>query len=254
MDLIKVFIDGMEKDVYGLFYLYEGKYYFIYTEREIDENNYVNLYMTQVGKETVNTATGVVNTGNMVAVEINDLEEQKRIKNSISYIVEDKKNNTVNPEIQYLPITMLTNLKIVSKKRFKLLKTILEQNFKVSFTEELKQTVGDTNQLQSAQIMEKMEEPTLEQIVPVQITPQLDTNALQTPVEQVPEQPFETLQQPLSEAQSLNNISNQEEDINDNVIIDYKTKYFEEDQKNKELQAQIELLTQKLNEIKQIIE
>ena len=39
-----------------------------------------------------------------------------------------------------------------------------------------------------------------------------------------------------------------------NVIIDYRSKYFEEEEKNKELQAQIDELTQKLNEIKKVIE
>ena len=38
MENIKILIDGVEKDVYGLFYTYDSRYYFIYTEKEIDEN------------------------------------------------------------------------------------------------------------------------------------------------------------------------------------------------------------------------
>ena len=40
----------------------------------------------------------------------------------------------------------------------------------------------------------------------------------------------------------------------DNVIIDYRTKYFEEEEKNKELELQIEQLTKKIDEIKKILE
>ena len=91
MENIKILIDGMEKEVFGIFYIFNSKYYFIYTEKEIDENGYVVLYMTQIGKETQSTPTGVVETGYMVGAEITDLEEQKNVQNSISLIVSDKK-------------------------------------------------------------------------------------------------------------------------------------------------------------------
>ena len=131
MENIKIFIDGIQKDVYGLFYVFDSKYYFIYTEKELDQNGYVILYMSQVGKETKNTETGPVDTGYMVGVEVTNLEEQQKVQTSISYIVEDKKNNTKNSQIQYLPMSMITNLKIISKKRFRLLKSIIVDNFKV---------------------------------------------------------------------------------------------------------------------------
>ena len=111
MENVKILIDGIQKDVYGLFYVFNSKYYFIYTEKEVDENNYVILYMSQIGKETKNTEAGPVDTGYMVGVEVTDNDEQQNVQTSISYIVEDKKNNTVNPLIQYLPMSMLTNLK-----------------------------------------------------------------------------------------------------------------------------------------------
>ena len=111
MENVKILVDGVEKEVFGIFYIYNSKYYFIYTDKEIDENGYVILYMLQVGKETQNTPNGPVDTGFMVGVEITDLEEQKQVQNSISIIVDDKKNGTLNPQIKYLPMSMITKLK-----------------------------------------------------------------------------------------------------------------------------------------------
>lgn len=256
METVKIFIDGIQKDVYGLFYVFDSKYYFIYTEKEVDENGYVILYMSQVGKETKNTETGPIDTGYMVGVEITNPEEQQKVQKSISYIVEDKKNNTINPQIQYLPMSMLTNLKIVSKKRFRLLKSIIVDNFKVSFENEVASQIQPDNLVSG-----------VVPVVPVVLT---DVN---TPVEpvvpivpneiQVPIAPVEPSVQP----QPLQNLNNNETQLQSNVssdnnistnegniIIDYRSKYFEEEEKNKELQAQIDELTQKLNEIRKVIE
>lgn len=224
MDSVKIFIDGIQKEVYGLFYVFDSKYYFIYTEKEVDENGYVILYMSQVGKETKNTETGPVDTGYMVGVEVTNPEEQQKVQTSISYIVEDKKNNTINSQIQYLPMSALTNLKIVSKKRFRLLKSIIVDNFKVPF-------VQDDISQQTVVIHE----------IPVQ------------PIVNAQPQPLQSLDNSSTRVQvnpDDNNVSSNE----NNVIIDYRTKYFEEEEKNKELQAKIDELTQKLNEIKKVIE
>jgi len=207
MDNVKILVDGVQKDVYGIFYIYESKYYFIYTEKEIDENGYVVLYMTQVGKEIINTELGPTDTGNMIGVEIIDNEQQKAVQTSISYIVEDKKNNTLNPQIQYLPNSMISNLKIVSKKRFRLLKNIMINNFKLDFDDRIDISLNYS---------------------PNQVESEND--------KQINSQAFS------------NNVGE------NNVIIDYRSKYFEEEEKNKELQEQIEILTQKLNDIKKVIE
>jgi len=207
MENKKILVDGVQKDVYGIFYIYESKYYFIYTEKEIDENGYVVLYMTQVGKEIINTELGPTDTGNMIGVEIIDNEQQKAVQTSISYIVEDKKNNTLNPQIQYLPNSMISNLKIVSKKRFRLLKNIMINNFKLDFDDRIDISLNYS---------------------PNQVESEND--------KQINSQAFS------------NNVGE------NNVIIDYRSKYFEEEEKNKELQAQIDELTQKLNEIKKVIE
>ena len=183
--------NGSTKEVDSLFYLYNYKYYFIYTEKELDENSYVILNVVQVGKEVNQTPNGPVNTGYMIGVDINNPSESETVQNSIKKIVEDKKNGTMSPEIQYLPVAMLPNLKIVSKKTFRLLKSIVQQYFDVSFDV---QNVGDN------------------------------------------------ISQPLSE--------NEEND----VIIDYRSKFFEEQDKVKKLEEQIKELTAKIDNIKGIIE
>ena len=231
MENVKIFIDGIQKDVYGLFYVFDSKYYFIYTEKEVDENGYVILYMSQVGKETKNTETGPVDTGYMVGVEVTNSDEQQKVQTSILHIVDDKKNNTLNPQIQYLPMSMLTNLKIVSKKRFRLLKSIIVDNFKVPF-EDVANPQTQTDNLANGVVP----------VVPVE------------PIVNVQPQPLQNLNNNETQLQlnvsADNNISTNES----NVIIDYRSKYFEEEEKNKELQAQIDELTQKLNEIKKVIE
>ena len=131
----------------------------------------------------------------MLGLEINDQDEWSRVQSSITEIVDDKKNGTTNSEIQYLPVTMLSKLKIVSKNKFKLMKHLVEENFKV----------------------------------------QLSNKSLP--------QDVSTEQQTLN-----NNTSNDGE-----VIIDYRTKFFEEQEKNKELQEQIKVLQGKLDSIKGIL-
>ena len=245
MDSVKILIDGMQKDVYGLFYIYDSKYYFIYTEKELDENGYVILYMSQVGKETKNTENGPVDTGYMVGVEITNPEEQQKVQTSISYIVEDKKNNTINPQIQYLPMSMLINLKIVSKKRFRLLKTIVTDNFKINF---------DDNSSESIVSLDNKD-----LVVQPIVNDSVAAISVVEPV--IPTSANESSQlQPLSQINNSEALNLQTNTITDNVsnnvnvIVDYRTKYFEEEEKNKELQARIDILTQKLEEIKKVIE
>ena len=233
MENVKIFIDGIQKDVYGLFYIYNSKYYFIYTEKELDEKDYVLLYMTQVAKETKKTETGVVDTGFMVGMEITDPDEQKNVQTSVSYIVEDKKNNTVNPQIQYLPMSMLSNLKIVSKKRFRLLKNVMVNNFKMNFDDASSNIVSD-----------KVEDQTL--LSPIEVNVDLSETQEPTPLSQLNNEPIETkVDVPVEPTQPTSD---------NNIIIDYRTKYFEEEEKNKELQAQIDELTKKIEEIKKVLE
>jgi uncharacterized membrane protein YjfL (UPF0719 family) len=171
--------------------------------------------MVQVGKETKNTENGPVDTGYMIGVEISDPEEQQRVQTSISYIVEDKKNNTINPLIQYLPMNMLTNLKIVSKKRFRLLKSVMVANFKLQFENvamsQNQIVINDVNSTLTSSMSENL---TGTAIPLAEITSQQVQAVAQIPV--------------------TGNTS-----IGSDVIIDYRTKYFEVEEKNKELQDQI---------------
>ncbi len=275
MENIKIWIDGVQKEVFGLFYIFNSKYYFIYTEKETDENGYVILYMTTIGKETKNTENGAIETGAMIGMEIANPEEQQQVQTSISYIVEDKKNNTKNPQIQYLPMNMLSELKIISKKRFRLLKSIMEENFKLIFDSTpsnennlvTMQPVVPIEPLVTDQIVQPLAQVTQAPVVPepkvqevvqplVTVEPLATSQIVQplaqvipAPVEQLPSvsEPQQVVQpETVVQSQPTNNAE-------ENVIIDYRSKYFEEQEKNKELQEQINNLTQKLEEIKKVI-
>lgn len=187
-------IEGESKTVNGIFYIYNSKYYFIYTLGELDGSDYIKLYSVQVGKEVINATNGPMETGNMVGVETSNPDEWKKVQESITQIVEDKKNNTKSANIQYLPISMLTKLKIVSENKFKLLKKLVEDNFGLKL---------------------EMSESTF-------------------PVQE-------------------NVLTNQEIDIEQDVVIDYRSKFFEEQDKNKILEDKIKELEEKISNIKGII-
>ncbi len=205
MDNTKIILNnGTAVNVNGIFYVFNSKYYFIYTTGELDENEYVKLYLVQVCKEVQNTPNGPVDTGYMLGLEITDSTEWKNVQSSITKIVDDKKNGTVSNEIQYLPINMLVNLKIVSANKFKLMKHIIEENFKLVLLSQ-NNTVGNVNE-----------------VVP-------NINVQSQP--QAPLQPS----------------------VDGDVIIDYRAKFFEEQDKNQQLEEQIKGLEEKINNIKNII-
>ena len=193
MEKLNIILEnGIDTDVNCMFYLYNSKYYFIYTTKEIDENGYVVLYLTQIGKEVKNTPQGSMETGYMIGVEITDSEEWKLVQTSISKIVESAKSKIADPEIQILPLSMLTKLKILGKKKFRLLKDIVKNDLNVEFDNEPKE------------------------------------EAMQLQQEVQPEE-------------------------EQNIVIDYRAKFFEEQDKNEELSKEIEDLNSKLDEIKRIV-
>ena len=193
MEKLNIILEnGIDTDVNCMFYLYNSKYYFIYTTKEIDENGYVVLYLTQIGKEVKNTPQGSMETGYMIGVEITDPEEWKLVQTSISKIVESAKSKIADPEIQILPLSMLTKLKILGKKKFRLLKDIVKNDLNVVFDNEPKE------------------------------------EAMQLQQEVQPEE-------------------------EQNIVIDYRAKFFEEQDKNEELSKEIEDLNSKLDEIKRIV-
>ena len=188
MEKLNIILEnGIDQEVNCLFYLYNSKYYFIYTTKEIDENGYVLLYLAQIGKEVKNTENGPQETGFMVGAEITDPEEWKSVQTSISKIVETAKTKLADPDIQILPLSMLQKLKILGKKKFRLLKEIVKNDLNVEFEEQV-----------------------------VESTPVLNSN-------------------------------------NETVVIDYRAKFFEEQQKNEDLIKEVENLNNKLAEIRKIV-
>lgn len=242
MDKTKIIIDGnIEKEVDCIFYLYNSKYYFIYTEKDIDENNYVILNLVQVGKEIQNTPNGPIETGYMVGVEISDPEEWNTVQGSITKIVESKKTGVQNKEIQYLPVSMLNNLKIISKKTFRLKKSIVEENFGLVLLDQNLETTNNQNVLEinnnlsslndyNADIYEGLPNPGLNNFSGLEEDNQLTINS--------------------------NNMLNSQTGMtpNDDVIIDYRAKFFEEQEKNQQLLLEIEELNAKIDSIKKVIE
>ncbi|MDO4963028.1 MAG: hypothetical protein Q4E75_02910 [bacterium] len=198
MDSVNIILeDGKEYSVKGLLYIYNSKYYFIYTTLEPAEEGYIQLYLVQVCKEIQNTVNGPVDTGGMIGMEISDKEEWKAVQTSIQKIVNDKKNNTQDKDIKYLPINMITTLKIISKNKFKLVNQILVDNFKINIST-----------LNESKTDSEFESKTLES----------DSSSIES-----------------------------------DVIVDYRTRFFEEQEKNKKLESEINELNNKLESIKQII-
>lgn len=246
MDNIKIFLEnGVDASSNGVFYINNSKYYYMYTLGEKDDNpEYIKLYVVQVCKEVKNTEAGPVDTGYMLGLEINEPNEWKSVQGSIAKIVEDKKNNTKSPEIQYLPKEMLVNLKIVSKNKFKLLKQIIEENFKVVLNNEFEATP------EPVVSMETTIETPIETAVPVEVTPVVPLEPV-VPVEVTPVETLTTIGGQINNNLESQNTSFYEEPSD--VIIDYRSRFFEEQAKNAELEEQIKQLTEKLENIKNII-
>lgn len=239
--------DGVEKEVDCIFYLYNSKYYFIYTEKEIDENGYVVLYLSQVGKEIKNTPNGPIETGYMVGVEITDYEEWKNVQSSVAKIVEDAKNGTKSGDIQYLPLNMLSKLKIVSKKTFRLMKDIVVDSLHVDISNTL--TTENPVPITLAQESAVPEANTINESTAIPLSDMVEQNVVANT------QPIETLEQPSIFADNTpiqEPISNDSIEDN-NVIIDYRAKFFEEQEKNNQLQQQIDELNNKIEQIKNIL-
>ena len=222
MESTNIILDnGVSLQVNGIFYVFDSKYYFMYTDGTLVDGDYVQLYVVQVGKEVQNTQNGPIDTGHMLGFEITDQSQWNNVQQSITKIVNDKKTGTNSDDIQYLPINTLVNLKITSKNKFKLLKTIVKENFNLSIGD----GSGDNKIQDSIPPLNEVvvnQDTTIQNIVPI------------TPVQNiVPATP----------------------DINssDDVIIDYRSKYFEEQEKNKELVEQIKSFEERINSIKEIV-
>lgn len=260
MEKVKIILEsGVEKEVDSIFYLYNSKYYFIYTEKEIDDNGYVLFNLVEVGKEIKNTENGPLDTGYMVGMEVTD---NLVMQNSITKIVNDQKQGTQDPEIIYMPMTMLSTLKIISKKTFRLMKNVVEDNFKITLLEnvddannmisvENSQNTSDNSNLPGTlNLEEKAPSINLDQVSPLNMTEE----TIESDVLSVNEN---NSQSEVSDSEiTLMNESNASDDVSsqNDVIIDYRASFFEEQEKNKNLQLKIDELTAKMEEIKKIIE
>lgn len=178
--------DKTSENVKAIFYTINNIYYLVFTQCDLDENGYVVLHIVKVGKENIN---GI---DTFVGVEITDPDEWKTVQDSISTIVDDKKNKTTSSKIQYLPVSMLNTTSvpmiIVGDKTFRLKKEIVQRDFGVEIESSDALEAGNSNQLDS-----------------------------------------------------------------DSTIIDYRSKYFEEKDKIKDLEIKISLLEGKISEIKNIL-
>lgn len=217
MENAKIILEnGVETNVNGIFYVFNSKYYFMYTLGEYVDDDYIQLYVVQVCKEIQNTTNGPIETGYMVGMETPNPDEWSIVQESITKIVDDKKNGTKSNEIQYLTINMLTNLKIVSKNKFKLMSHLLKDIFELDLPSDTADN-KDSNIIQDT--TQKLDH---ESVIPVN---------------------------PLSST----NISSSSTQEQSDVIIDYRTRFFEEQEKNNELLEQIKNLEEKLNEVKNIL-
>ena len=199
METVKITLEnGIQAEVNGIFYVFGLKYYFIYTLGEKVDNDYIQLYMVQVCKEVVNTPEGPKETGYMLGIETSNQEEWSVVQSSVTKILDSKKTGIANSEIQYLTMNMLVNLKVVSKNKFKLLKSTLKDTFGLSF-EDVSEQAQNINSVPS---------------------------------------------------QSIEQTNNQQ---SDDVIIDYRARFFEEQEKNQKLEQEIKELQDKINSVKSIL-
>lgn len=233
MDKVKIILEnGIEEEVDSIFYLYNSKYYFIYTNKELDENGYVILYLVQVCKELKNTAEGPVDTGYMVGIEVSSSDEWKSVQKSITKIVDNKKNNTKDDDIKYLPISMISTLKIVSKKTFRLMKSIIEDDFKVK--------LNQNSVLEDDLISQNIDSISQSELKHSDIIPSLNL------INEYDDNDLKSLDSSVDEG-IFNENKNE-------VIIDYRAKFFEEQERNEQLKQELNLLSKKLDDIKKIIE
>ena len=280
MNSAEIFLeDGTKRIVNCLFYLYNSNYYFLYTENEKDENGYIKLYLSKIGKETVNSENGPVETGNMIGIEVQTDDEWKEVQGSISKIVNSKKTKVDDSSIQYLPIDMLVNLKIVGKKTFRLLSDIIEKDFGISLGTIENEIKNDSNSdLENLDLNRPIEEDaSSENTNPFVEQTNENINDAESVENQASQKTLETdeiiseLDSSIGSEEQITNEDDKdeikdsfeittgeteaEEDYeNPDIIIDYRTRFFEEQEKNKKLQDEIEKLNKKLLDIKEIID
>ena len=112
-------INGNKINVYGIYYISNNNYYFIYSKGEHDNDNHVIFYVVKILQEVTNGVSGPTPTGYLIGLRINDENEYNLVKSDITNIVSDIESNT-NVAVKYLDLSMLNNLKIKDNRTFKL--------------------------------------------------------------------------------------------------------------------------------------
>ena len=159
---------GTKLNVYGIYYISNNNYYFIYSKQEQDNEGHTVLYICKVLQEALNTPTGQIPTGYLIGLKIDDENEYNIVKADIVNIIDEKQNNK-KPSVRYLDISMLKNFKVKDCRVFKLETSIFkrlidmqsasivqnetpsEENYKIKYEEEvtknnlLRQTINELN-------------------------------------------------------------------------------------------------------------
>ena len=134
MDNVNVTIENVVKNVQGIYYISNNNYYFLYTEKQRDENGYIILNIVKVLQEVVNTPTGQAPTGNLVGLSITDEEEWKNVQKDISNIIDDKQNKK-REAVRYLDINLLQKLIVKNTRVFRLKEEMYNKTFGAKIVE-----------------------------------------------------------------------------------------------------------------------
>jgi len=240
MENVKIILEnGLESVVSGLFYKYDSKFYFMYTLGEIVDAEYVQLYIVQIFKEE-NSNNGQ-NTPSIIGIDISNQNDWAKVQEVITKIVSDKKNGVQSNDIQYLQASMLDNLKIINKNKFKLTKHIVEENFNLSLNQS-NESIMQTNQ----NIQPEQNKSTVEVQEPQQIQQPV---SIEQPV-QMGQQNNVSIE---SSTPTYENVSPVSNEVETDVIVDYRASFFQEQEKNIQLEEEIKKLQDKLNSIKEIL-
>lgn len=137
-------IDGNKINVYGIYYISNNNYYFIYSKGEHDNDNHVIFYVVKILQEVTNGVSGPTPTGYLIGLRINDENEYNLVKSDITNIVSDIESNT-NVAVKYLDLSMLNNLKIKDNRTFKLGIDISNKIFNNNNNNEINTTSITTN-------------------------------------------------------------------------------------------------------------
>lgn len=232
-------INGEKINTWGMYYSSNGKFYTIFTLKEKDELGYILLNISKVLKEVTNGPDGVTVTDNYVGVEITDPTEWEMVKTDIGNVVSDKQNNTKS-NIEYLSTKEIEGIKIKSSKVFKLREDVIN-NMMDTIPEEPLPTPVPLDDITNT------EEPISEQLVEQKPYDMVQELADETPEESQ----NQTVEPEISEKPVEEPVK---QEVINTGLVDYEQRYLEEVARRQQLEEEVEILKNKINNIKSIIE